>query len=499
MKKLIASITMLALLLALLLAGCSLDDLADPTGQVNPAGPADASTPYVAIGNSLTAGFMDSGLMKAGQASSYPMIIATQMGLTKDNFTQPWIDFPGIGTTKAGPDSTSGILYYDGTTVKPVAQYPKGHAGGLLLAVGEPQQYNNLGVPGAFMVDIMNAHSAETSYGAVLSQILPDKFDPNSFFEFINRAGPLVNLFKNIEVPADPPKPGYQTGSQFYQVIARGPALVTVWIGGNDFLFGALSGDPVGAGNGLITDPVEFGETFTGFLHSLAGGLLKRNKFPPTIIASGLPEVKNISYFLPRDAFEAVFGARTYEEPDAEFILFANFLGSGLIGNPDAALPATLTLSTEERRYLNEDIIGAYNSIIQSVVQQVANNPEVPAKAAYVDFNGALNDLGTTDPEALLHFLYLRIIHDTDTIAETAARCISSLDGVHPNNRGYVLVANGFLAKIDELTGTNYGSIPLDAVVYDPTYGMPVPEKAVPGAIPRLSPEVIEAMRMSFR
>ena len=70
MKKLLTSISMLALLLALLLAGCSLDDQADPTGTVNDPSPADASTPYVAIGNSLTAGFMDGGLISDGQLSS---------------------------------------------------------------------------------------------------------------------------------------------------------------------------------------------------------------------------------------------------------------------------------------------------------------------------------------------------------------------------------------------------------------------------------------------
>jgi lysophospholipase L1-like esterase len=495
MKKLIASITMFALLLALLLAGCSLDVPSDPTGQVNDPGPGDASTPYVAIGNSLTAGFMDSGLMQAGQANSYPMIVATQMGLNTDTFTQPWVASPGIGTTGLSAGQVAGVLYYNGMDVAPLDSTPEAQVAGLLLAVAQPTQYHNLGVPGAFSFDLLNAYSAATSYGVNLGK-------PNTFFEFINRAGPLVNLFKNSEVPAAPPAPGYQTGSQFYQVIAKGPALVTAWIGGNDFLFGATSGEPMGhpaitpAGDINAPVPGTFAYNYSGFLHSLAGGLLKRNGFPPTIVGATLPLVRNIPFFLDRATFEAVFGPTygpfTYEEATAEYILFTNFLAAGL----PATLPQAMTLDTAERHYLDTDVIGAYNTIVQTVVAQVDGNPAIPADAGFVDFNTALDDLRISNPEALRHFLFLRIIHPTDTIAETAARTYFSLDGVHPNNHGYVFTANSFLAVINTLTGSAYSPVPPEAVVYDPTYGVTV--KAT-GGIPKISPEVAEAMRMSFR
>jgi len=486
MKKLLTSISMLALLLALLLAGCSLDDPADPTGTVNPSSPADASTPYVAIGNSLTAGFMDSGLMKAGQANSYPMIVATQMGLNKDTFTQPWIEAPGIGTTNVGAGNVSGVLHFNGTAVLPLGITPQAEVPGLLLAVAQPTQYHNLGVPGAFSFDLMNAHSAATSYGVNLGS-------PNTFFEFINRAGDLVSLFKNIEVPANPPAPGYQSGSQFYQTIAKGPALVTAWIGGNDFLFGATSGEPIG--HPAITPAATFATNYGGFLHSLAGGLLQRNGFPPTIICATLPLVRNITYFLDRPTFEAVFGARVYDEPDAEYILFTDFLSAGM----PATLPVEMTLDTAEVTYLDTEVIGAYNTAIQTVVAQVNGNPDVPAHADFVDFNANVDALRATNPDALRHFLFLGIIYPDDTIAETAARTYFALDGVHPNNQGYAFVANGFLEVINSVTGSSYSPVPPEAMTWDPTYGVPIPAKAARGGIPRISPEVAEAMRRSFR
>jgi len=490
MKKLITSVTMLALLLALLLAGCSLDDPADPTDQVNDPTTADASTPYVAIGNSLTAGFMDSGLMKAGQANSYPMIVATQMGLNKDTFTQPWIEAPGIGTYGLSEGQVSGVLHYTGTSVAPLDSTPSAQVPGLLLAVAQPTQYHNLGVPGAFSFDLMNAHSAATSYGVNLGS-------PNTYFEFINRAGDLVSLFKNIEVPANPPAPGYQSGSQFYQTIAKGPALVTAWIGGNDFLFGATSGEPIG--HPAITPAATFATNYGGFLHSLAGGLLQRNGFAPTIVAATLPLVRNITYFLDKETFENTFGARSYEEPDTEYILFTDFLASGLLTDPSTPLPVTLTLDTEEVNYLDNEVIGAYNTAIQTVVAQVNGNPAVPAHADFVDFNANLDALGDTNPEAKRHFLFLRIIHPEDTIAETAARTYFSLDGVHPNNHGYVFTANGFLEIINKVTGSSWSPVPPEAVTWDPTYGVPVPAKAAQGGITQISPEVAEAMRRSFR
>jgi|GEM_PF-1335881 len=498
MKKLNASIIVLGILLGLLLAGCSLDVPADPTGSVNPPTPADASAPYVAIGNSLTAGFMDSGLMKAGQANSYPMIVATQMGLDTDSFTQPWIDAPGIGTTNVGTGNVAGVLYYTGTGIAPLGVTPQTEVGGLLLAAAQPTQYHNQGVPGAFSADLMNAYSAASSYSAQ-----PPFNKPNSYFEFINRSGPLVNLFGNNAVPAAPPAPGYETGSQFYQTIAKGPALVTAWIGGNDFLFGATSGEPMPGSpyNALITPAATFAANYTGFLASLAGGLAGRNGFDTPIIAATLPQVRNIAYFLDRPTFETTFGLLqlSYEEPDASYILILDFLASDLPSTPGGTLPAAMTLDPAEVNYLDVEVIGAYNAAIVAAMGLVTGNPGATiAELPIVDFNALMDGLRAAKPEATRHFLYLRIIHPNDTIAETAARTYFSLDGVHPNNKGYAFTANGFLAKINEVTGSDWAEVPVDYFVWDPTYGVPVSTKAVPGSIPTITPEVLAGIKSGF-
>ncbi|HLP40855.1 MAG TPA: hypothetical protein VK465_05055, partial [Fibrobacteria bacterium] len=72
----------------LLLGGCFDDDAED--AKISRAD-------YLAVGNSLTAGYQNSGLRRDWQDSSYPALIARQMGLA--NFQIPFIDTPGLGST----------------------------------------------------------------------------------------------------------------------------------------------------------------------------------------------------------------------------------------------------------------------------------------------------------------------------------------------------------------------------------------------------------------
>ncbi|MBK7703505.1 MAG: hypothetical protein IPI34_11785 [bacterium] len=103
-------------LLALLAAGCGVDT-PEPVEltYVQPTGEAIFSN-YVAIGNSLTAGFMDGGLVRNGQVNSYPQLIASALGYPAGSFMQPLIAMPGIGsTTLVDANYAAGVLHSDGT------------------------------------------------------------------------------------------------------------------------------------------------------------------------------------------------------------------------------------------------------------------------------------------------------------------------------------------------------------------------------------------------
>ena len=78
--------------LLILLIGCTPEiDVPVPI-----SGTADFSN-YIAVGNSLTAGYSDNGLYAESQEQSYPNLIAQQMyEITPSEFLQP--DIPGNGS-----------------------------------------------------------------------------------------------------------------------------------------------------------------------------------------------------------------------------------------------------------------------------------------------------------------------------------------------------------------------------------------------------------------
>ena len=71
----------------------------------DPMGTLDFSR-YIAIGNSLTAGYQSGALLSDGQDNSYPKLITKQVDATDvdENYTmiQPLIDYPGIGGADGG-------------------------------------------------------------------------------------------------------------------------------------------------------------------------------------------------------------------------------------------------------------------------------------------------------------------------------------------------------------------------------------------------------------
>lgn len=141
---------------------------------------------YVALGNSLTAGFQSGGLHEQFQEQAYPVLLAARADA---RFVIPAIQFPGCPVPLAAPLSTETI-----DTI------PGGCAGRVLPA---PAQINNLAVPGAAVADVSNP---------------------------LYTGGGLATILL-----------GGQT--QLGRMLAMDPTLVSVWIGNNDALGAALSGD----------------------------------------------------------------------------------------------------------------------------------------------------------------------------------------------------------------------------------------------------------------
>lgn len=489
MKKTITTLTLIPVLLVLLLAGCTLDAPDSPLGLEAPAG-TEIFANYVSLGNSLTAGFMDGGLMMTGQLNSYPRLIAMQMGLDvspyNTGFSQPYIAFPGVGSsTPSDPANAAGVLFFNGSGVAIVGETAQTAVPGLLVAAAQPTPYHNLGVPGATLHDVMNAYDAYTSTPV-----------GNSFFNFINRE----SLFGNVEMPATSVSPAYQSASMFAQAVAKGPSLATVWIGNNDVLGAAMNAD---IATRPPTNVATFQTEYTALLQTLAGGLVQRTGFPATIVTANIPSITSIPYFIPRATFETAIGTAlpdaAYAEADVAYVTFPTL---SWIQNPDNTglqIPAggpgnggAGTLSTSEATTIAAAVAG-YNQIIAGVTAAV--NASGYASCGMVDANTLMSTV-TTDygATAATHFMFLVGSMGVDAAADAT---LFSLDGIHPNNRGYGVIANAFLAKISELTGEDLDPVDLGTLSWDPTYGQTL-DAAAPG-MPRLDPDAAEVMGGIFR
>jgi lysophospholipase L1-like esterase len=480
MKNLMKIITITPVLLALLLAGCSLDAPSDPTGEVNDPGLADAASRYAAIGNSLTAGYMDGGLMMAGQANSYPRLIANQLGLDNTEFSQPWIAAPGIGSSAGSdPSMVAGVLYFNGSSISVLGETPAAEVQGtLLLAVTQPTPYHNLGVPGALLADGLNAFDAASGGG-------------NPFFTFINRAGFFGNNALSATLPGPVTVP-YQSCSMTYEAVTKGGALTTMWLGNNDVLGPATGGNPT---PGFGPDNAEaFQARYTATLSVLAGGLMQRNGFPATIVVANIPGITSAPYFMPVATFNQAIGGAWpwgFDESNVEYVLFPTLAWAAVAANQGTAIASNRTLTTAEVADI-ATAVATYNAIISGVAAAV--NGSGMAKVGVMDANGALASLSALQKTHLLFLLGAGM--DLETAAATT---YFSLDGIHPNNVGYGFVANQFIDVINSLDGSSIPPVDLAGLTWDPTYGVTPAAKRAGTGLPAIEADAAQAMAAVFR
>ena len=189
-----------ALGLALVAAGCQNDELFTPLVPAYAGGALFVR--YVAMGNSITAGFQSGGINDSTQLQSYVHLVANAMGTA---YNYPQLVFPGcpppftnIFTNTRLAGATSTTCYF--------------------RAAPPPAFLTNVAVPSAEVIDIL--HNGPT---------------PGT------NSNALTQLFL-----------GGRT--QVQAMAAAHPTFVSVWIGNNDVLGSVLS--PTNAGDSTLITPV---------------------------------------------------------------------------------------------------------------------------------------------------------------------------------------------------------------------------------------------------
>lgn len=475
-------------LLGLGSAGCNYNfpDPAIPATMTT--GTADFSN-YVAVGNSITAGFMNGTLYREGQQVAYPAILHRQVFLFNQRIT-PFVQAEVPSSTGINSDNpTLGRL----TNISLCVQ--ENFAPAPVPADVAPQVYfapyafkaanRNFSVPGATIGDAMapGLGSPRTGLGNVTD------FRSNPYYIRMASA------------------PG--TSTLIGDAVAANPTFFTLWLGSNDALSYATNGGVLTGNGGRLTPPSDFEAQYAAALLALrsrgANGAVATipdiTSIPHfTFIGSSAPRFnltatqaaqlnfayqaqgytanqplfnEGSNYFL----IETHTGAVRQFNPATDFLVLglsskSDSLGQGPIvrcgqtvgqrrgmgvissvetvnigGTPVPKaypIPNRFVLDAYEAGLVRQ-AIGQYNDAIRRVVGRLANNNVAIVDIDAVFRNGITN--GIRNP-AGKNTVYL----------DMGPSGAFSLDGIHPTGKGQAIIANEFIRAINAKFA---GNIPL--------------------------------------
>ncbi|HJX29422.1 MAG TPA: SGNH/GDSL hydrolase family protein, partial [Thermoanaerobaculia bacterium] len=322
----------LALALVLPVAGAAQPD----TGQAN-------FTRYVAIGDSLTAGFQSGSLYSSSQINSYPALLYRQATGQTTGFEQPLVSEPGI----------PGRLVL--RSLAPLSITPtEGQGAPTNLNLQRP--YNNMAVPGARVRDVL-----VTTTGGLHDVVLR------------------------------------RSGTALQQALALNPTFVTIWIGNNDALAAATSG--VVVDNVTLTTVDRFETDFRAIVDAVAATGAR-------MAIANIPEVTTIPYVTtipsvvvnPATSQPVLIGGNPVPligpngllgAGDRVLLPASSLLAQGIgipaaLGGKGTPLPDSVVLSAAEIATISERV-NAFNNVIRTVAQQ--------RNAAFVDANALLREV----------------------------------------------------------------------------------------------------------
>lgn len=196
------------------------------------SGEANFST-YVAVGNSLTAGYMDGTVSRGSQENSYPYLLSQQFALVGGGeFTQPSYadDVNNLGGLMLGGNPIGNTrLVIDASQGR-----PENIAGTSTIEVSNLQAkaYNNMGVPGA-----KSFHLLAPGYGNLAGVAL-------------GQANPY--FVRHATTP---------TATVLGDAMSKSPTFFTNWIGSNDVLAYATNGGAASNGTSAAADHNSTGNT----------------------------------------------------------------------------------------------------------------------------------------------------------------------------------------------------------------------------------------------
>jgi lysophospholipase L1-like esterase len=424
------------------LAGCQPD--IDSNSPAASAGSANFST-YIAVGNSLTAGYQSGGVSRAGQLQSYPNILAKQFGQAGGGtFNQPLFDpayAHGSGYLRLAA-ITKGV-----PVTVPVTDSLAVIPGSLNTSTNLLRKYTatnnqNLGVPGIRVADVTTA-----GYG------LNNPLGYNPFFERLLPGSSGATYLQYVQE----------------RVATLKPTFFSNWLGNNDVLLYSTAG----GASGSLTAVADFTTKYKQVLDALTASGAKG-------VVATIPSVTNVPLFttvkatavkasirsnaaLPNAAAASLYirtGAGTVREAtDNDYILLTAQAVIGTGATAALPLPIGVGYSAMQSNPLPSQYVLDADEAAMVVSRTNDLNAVIRSEATARGL--ALFDANTYFQGVAASGVATNGVNNTTSFITGN---LFSLDGVHPTARGYALIANQIIRAIN----AKYGSTvqPVDANTY---------------------------------
>jgi len=394
------------------------------------AGSANFSN-YVAVGNSLTQGYQNGGLHNENgeQDNSYPAIISRQLKLFTPNlnFVQPQVNGVGSGHIylKWRNGEIEVVKPYD-TNLSPAENDPDAiNDDPTWINFGSDKtiKYNNLGVSGIKLANVCPGGNTTANL--------------NFFFYNVNEYARFLDWGTSTDMI-----------SYLDHIKNSNATFFTCWLGNNDVLGWSTEGGDDGYEPQFnesfytLTDVTEFHDKYDSVLTAFS-------KMGAKGVCATIPYVTSIPYFntvtleeLNRDIWitEGPYSAspglvRLADEEDLILLTASDSLEVGVGFTEQKPLSHTLVLDKHEK-IISQNRSDQFNTQIRILA----------AKHGF-----ALVDMFEYMKELKSGLTFDGVEFDAKFIEGGAF----SLDGVHPNNRGYAIIANKFIETINQFYGSN--------------------------------------------
>ena len=379
---------------------------------------------YVAIGDSLTAGYSSGGLAQYYQAYSFPAILAQQFGMA--SFAQPTVSDPGIPAVLE-----LSALNITSQGISPVIVQKSGQ--GQPTNATYPGIYNNLGIVGA------NTEELLTKTGDIMRLAAGQSTADTVYYDLVLRDGvnPAIN-----------------------QAIGAKGTFYTVWAGNDDVLGAVLSG--VAMDGVTLTTVADFTQAY----QTLLGGL--RQHLPAAqIMVLNIPDVLDIPFITTVKPYlvNPVDGSHIpligqdgpLTENDYVSLGAAQLIAQG-IGVPVAAGGTGLPLPEG-----SVDASGLHAGVVLRASEVAAIRERTAELNAVISQTANAMGAVVFDAHALLNRLSTQgiTVGGVTLTPDFLTGGVFGYDGIHPQRLGYAVIANEIIKRMNQAYGSRVPQVDL--------------------------------------